>query len=182
MPSRKKDRPKVSPEVVAWEREPDFDTRAMTVPVDSPEFQLAVSKYPQCEVDRNHEIVRQGMGNRPNFGLPSKAELVRGRWENPICHNCMRKPQEPCEEADVTLTKCTACHLVWYCSKDCQRADWVKAHKKWCTNLPNVTEVDPECPYQLRVVSAEWSREDRLAVLEGKVEVPLRVVPYPPSD
>lgn len=114
----KKHWPRVSKEVVAWEREPDFDTRVRTVPVDSPEFQLALSKYPQCELERNQEIVRRALSDsgRP-ISLPDAYTWVRIRWENPICHNCRRKPRIPRRETDVTLKKCTACHLVWYCSK-----------------------------------------------------------------
>ncbi|GAQ87830.1 hypothetical protein KFL_003800060 [Klebsormidium nitens] len=160
----KKHRPKVSKEVVAWEREPDFDTRVKTVPVDFPEFQLALSKYPQCELERNREIVRRALSDseQPHW-LPDTYMLVKFRWENPICQYCRRKPRIPRRETDVRLKKCTACHLVWYCSKECQKADWVKAHKQWCTNLPNVTEVDPTCPYKMAVGLAEVPNDNSSA-------------------
>lgn len=41
------------------------------------------------------------------------------------CVNCKKSPPQ------VTLKKCAKCSETWYCSRDCQKADW-KSHKKTC--------------------------------------------------
>ena len=35
------------------------------------------------------------------------------------------------KDLEVKLLKCSSCMAVFYCSKECQKADW-KAHKGWC--------------------------------------------------
>ncbi|KAJ6493006.1 hypothetical protein C8R45DRAFT_181716 [Mycena sanguinolenta] len=42
------------------------------------------------------------------------------------CYNCNQQT----DDRD-TLKRCAKCQTVWYCSKECQRADW-KTHKKFC--------------------------------------------------
>jgi hypothetical protein len=85
---------KVPSRMASWERESDMVKRNTTVPFDSPEFRLAVSKYPQCELERNREIFRRAQRDGPgpseeaDVGLLGKEELVRIRWENPICQYC----------------------------------------------------------------------------------------------
>lgn len=53
--------------------------------------------------------------------------LAMDRHINRICHNpeCMKK--------NVKFRRCSKCHLVYYCSVDCQKADW-GFHKGWCCN------------------------------------------------
>ncbi|KAL2150910.1 hypothetical protein VTH82DRAFT_6008 [Thermothelomyces myriococcoides] len=41
------------------------------------------------------------------------------------CNTCKKAPPE------VTLKRCTQCFATFYCSRDCQKADW-KVHKKVC--------------------------------------------------
>ena len=45
----------------------------------------------------------------------------------PACANC-NKVQD---SGEVTLQRCSGCRAAYYCSKDCQKADW-KNHKKTC--------------------------------------------------
>ena len=40
------------------------------------------------------------------------------------CHYCMTK--------DVKLKKCNGCKSVFYCSRLCQKKDWVKNHMRYC--------------------------------------------------
>ena len=89
-------RPKKVPisRMASWERESDMVKRNATIPFDSPEFRLTVSKYPQCEVERNREIFRRAQRDGPgpseeaDVNLVDKEALVRIRWENPICQYC----------------------------------------------------------------------------------------------
>lgn len=43
------------------------------------------------------------------------------------------------EPAEYTLTICSSCRLVRYCSKQCQKSDW-KEHKTWCKEIALVRE------------------------------------------
>ena len=50
-----------------------------------------------------------------------EARLVSGR-----CSYCSVNP-------DVALSSCARCQFVFYCSRECQKADWVK-HKLVCVH------------------------------------------------
>ena len=39
-----------------------------------------------------------------------------------ICHNC--------KKSGVGFPKCSGCQSVYYCSRECQKTDWKKRHKK----------------------------------------------------
>ena len=51
-----------------------------------------------------------------------------------VCLNCnlfnWKQPENP-----TTLRKCTRCHVVAYCGKECQEEHWHKVHKKYCKYL-----------------------------------------------
>jgi hypothetical protein len=38
---------------------------------------------------------------------------------------------------DDELLRCTACRNTFYCSKECQAADWASGHRKLCKNALN---------------------------------------------
>jgi hypothetical protein len=63
---------------------------------------------------------------------------------NPICSHCWRKP--PIVEK---LQRCSRCHLMSYCSKECQRADWQAHHKDECCNQNAPLRPEREDPYKL---------------------------------
>ena len=50
------------------------------------------------------------------------------------CHNCLRKHRDfVVEESDEAVFKrCTKCHLMSYCDKDCQAKHWNKVHRFHC--------------------------------------------------
>lgn len=57
------------------------------------------------------------------------------------CANCMRKHRYGLDVKTDTddLKRCTGCHLMSYCDKDCQREHWSKVHKKHCKVLSGRT-------------------------------------------
>ncbi|KAL8485506.1 hypothetical protein ACS0TY_027698 [Phlomoides rotata] len=62
--------------------------------------------------------------------------------ENPyVCvpNKNKESPQSKCEWcfSSTSLKKCSACHVVWYCSSKCQRSDW-KLHSVECNILSKV--------------------------------------------
>jgi len=46
------------------------------------------------------------------------------------CNFC-QKPKTVMKKEGKLLKKCTRCEAIYYCSKQCQRNDWVR-HKKYC--------------------------------------------------
>lgn len=44
-----------------------------------------------------------------------------------------------CEKPGYNLLRCKECLVQWYCSKECQRADW-KVHKPYCKQLKRYKE------------------------------------------
>ncbi|KAF7368233.1 Zinc finger mynd domain-containing protein 17 [Mycena venus] len=46
------------------------------------------------------------------------------------CHKCLN-------EMDVQLSRCSGCHRISYCGKECQNSDW-KAHKLMCKALSSL--------------------------------------------
>ena len=66
----------------------------------------------ECELELN-KICRQAQRN---------GEPVRK-----VCASCRRK------STNGEMNKCGKCKTIYYCSKECQVADWNK-HKKYCSN------------------------------------------------
>jgi hypothetical protein len=56
-----------------------------------------------------------------------------------MCGHC-DKPETPMDSAK--LMKCQRCKLAYYCSRDCQVADW-KKHKKLCNELVGIANESP---------------------------------------
>jgi len=51
------------------------------------------------------------------------------------CHNCSRKAREEITEKRKDFLRCSGCHLMTYCDKDCQKEHWQKVHKQHCKFL-----------------------------------------------
>lgn len=71
---------------------------------------------------------------RPHFTRKEqdkiKAELGLGMCAESlyVCINCNKKPPE-----DLTLSRCSQCLGVWYCSKKCRTVHWRESrHKERC--------------------------------------------------
>lgn len=58
-----------------------------------------------------------------------KYTVVYLRWKNRVCNTCVKKDPEFKYYAE--LYSCPKCHLVWYCSRECQDADKTN-HADWC--------------------------------------------------
>lgn len=67
---------------------------------------------------------------------------------------CANTEQELCQEEHAALA-CSGCHMVQYCSKECQRADWPH-HKQTCRS-----------PFMKGTWEPEWSRSNRRPAFIG---------------
>jgi hypothetical protein len=68
--------------------------------------------------------------------------LVRtnNKWFSSVAEILFRKPRgcAKCQklwEPGVNLKKCSGCQQVFYCNRDCQRADWKPKHRVQCKYL-----------------------------------------------
>ena len=61
--------------------------------------------------------------------------------EMPRCTNCTiflwNQPDDP-----KTVRKCSKCHMVSYCGKECQEEHWTKVHKKQCRYLAGTKKAE----------------------------------------
>lgn len=112
---------------------------------NDPAFPKALSNFPIGEIEIIEKTIETSLGHK--LGSDELNEYIRSmvatRFTNPICHNCHKKPPK------VVLLRCSACALVWYCNRDCQRANW-NIHKNHCCKPE--APVDPNCPYRLAVI------------------------------
>ena len=67
----------------------------------------------------------QSKTKRPVFPQPAFARRCHRLTSNPVCATCFKHASE------AQLQKCGGCKAVFYCDKDCQKADW-NNHKKTC--------------------------------------------------
>jgi hypothetical protein len=94
-----------------------------------------------------------------------------------ICHNC--------EKLHPSLKRCGQCRAVHYCSPECQKADWIKQHKRECSKMFRMP--DEKTMVQIKEENARlrvaWLEEqsrppcktqeqllERLHILESKTE------------
>lgn len=70
----------------------------------------------------------------PSDFHPSKLKPFweqEGVWEKMKCSQCQKE-----EQSEREFQKCSGCHLVYYCSRACQKSNW-KVHKKICKKQRN---------------------------------------------
>jgi hypothetical protein len=67
------------------------------------------------------------------FSAPVVDPPFEGRVEHRLSHSpgCATSGKEEAGDGGE-LYKCSACHIVRYCSKSCQSRDW-RSHKQHCT-------------------------------------------------
>ena len=63
------------------------------------------------------------------------ASTVLKKQISDLCANCYlfnwKQPEK-------SVRKCTRCHVVAYCGKECQEEHWHKVHKKHCKYLGGI--------------------------------------------
>jgi len=60
-----------------------------------------------------------------------------------LCQNCVLYNWEQCPDVVSSLTRCSGCKTLHYCSKECQEEHWAKVHKYQCKYL--VPKPQPFC-------------------------------------
>lgn len=55
------------------------------------------------------------------------------------CSNCFILDKDLYKESGFHLASCSRCRQVKYCSRDCQREHWKKAHRKQCVKVEGGT-------------------------------------------
>jgi MYND finger len=87
------------------------------------------------------------------------AELTRIRWPKRLVG-----PDDKCDECGKLgcTQRCAACNYSCYCSKECQRDNWRKEHKKLCKFLQKYYK-----PVSERAVNVSINHKLQLAV--GKI-------------
>lgn len=69
----------------------------------------------------------------PDAGLPDAQEKLQEL--GPIIKSCNEGGKR-----NVPLLKCSGCHAVHYCAKECQKAAWMKGHKRDCKEASALRE------------------------------------------
>lgn len=73
----------------------------------------------------------------PGINAAENALPIKTAYSGVACTNCM--------ESERNLLSCSACKLVRYCCKSCQKTDW-KKHKGECKILTRFKELYPNLP------------------------------------
>ena len=55
-----------------------------------------------------------------------------------------------CNAKDKKLYRCKACEKVWYCGRECQKADWKAKHSEECKELQRKLKLKPNPRYPLK--------------------------------
>jgi len=100
-------------------------------------FVKALEKLPNYAVDQYNALFDHAAANDVRLERPTYSEarvvLTAKRFSNKSCDNC--------GDRCAKLLRCQCCHLVVYCSRQCQLKAWPR-HKRWAKNLPHVEPED----------------------------------------
>lgn len=80
-------------------------------------------RLPRCEVTKLLETFKSFQVEVSDAEL--REVLTKLRYENKICHFCLKKGK------NVRFVACPTCRLVFYCSVQCLSRD-MKTHPTWC--------------------------------------------------
>lgn len=132
---------------------PALIAQDLPLPRHTVQYQNAVSSHPDLAKAFNmfpHAELEYAVGAFPfcTDVKQLKLQLVMLHWFNPICHTCHQK------DPNVALGRCSGCHLYWYCSEQCQAADWNR-HASECGNVNS--SLDPKNPYMPVCVDTQSS-------------------------
>ncbi len=75
-----------------------------------------------------------------NYGIKTQDKLC-------VCHKCgkMTTDGSNAEQTENKFKRCSRCGQVYYCSKECQVADWPSHRRGGCVDNPNgVAQQDPQ--------------------------------------
>ena len=91
-----------------WDMVEDYLLHSARQGLQDGQYGLPPEGEPGFQAQRDH-----GAGNEPS---------------NLACATCGKAGGD----ATAPLKLCARCHAVWYCSSECQRADWKAGHKRVC--------------------------------------------------
>ena len=58
--------------------------------------------------------------------------LLKCEYDPKLCSHCRKE--------DTKLKKCAKCATAKYCSKECQKSDWIAKHKAHCNEIVKLKE------------------------------------------
>lgn len=105
-----------------------------------------------CPADRRQQTAdsRQGLFQAKRkqdflFTMPRYEGTYRPLREHPFCNACGKARSELRRElANKTLSLCSRCKMVWYCSVACQKRNYAR-HKRICRDIATLqAETDAE--------------------------------------
>ncbi|CAO3672311.1 unnamed protein product [Umbelopsis vinacea] len=92
-------------------------------PADVAKKLIAASLPPVQPNAKIEKLIEAGILGRPTSYPPNPSQ----------CSECGAKHRQG--EPEKSLLSCGACRSIWYCSRDCQKANYRKGHKAACANL-----------------------------------------------
>lgn len=97
----------------------------------------------------NRLAQREAIMARERIEIPTLPLLaIRGH----LCFRCLQQSEK--------LLRCTGCQRAFYCSKECQAADWRVAHRTSCKILKMLTKVGKSSEAEKR----DWESYSTLMV------------------
>ena len=102
------------------------DHRRMMKAIQWEHFYQAVTNVPVSEVLWCRQVTGDEGGRHSDMEIA--AMIALNRRMNRICENCGDK------SAPTQLRACGKCYLLYYCSRQCQRAHWLSGHRHSCCN------------------------------------------------
>ncbi|KAG2175635.1 hypothetical protein INT43_001282 [Umbelopsis isabellina] len=103
----------------------DIKRRAILAhePADKAKKMIAAAMPPVQPNAKIERLIEAGILGRPKSYPPSPEQ----------CSECGSKHRQG--EPGKSLLSCGACQSIWYCSRDCQKANYRKGHKAACASL-----------------------------------------------
>jgi len=91
-------------------------------------FKEAVANVSIIEINTVTRLLESAIPLKSSDYLIDKIPqyIVISLWKIPFCMNCGKS-------IESNIKKCSGCHLVFYCNKNCQKKNW-EDHKTRCKN------------------------------------------------
>ena len=93
---------------------------------------------------------------RPHYSDKERLDLEQPRtWHWPVCPEPVYAEKMTTISQGVSLSTCSKCKHVWYCSKACQKQDWNQGHKKICGApifIPDEQRAQLECTDDILII------------------------------